>query len=335
VKTNPQGFPWGRNQPTRLQRAVLSALVASLAFGFLYNSYLSHPSRTSDFANVWFGAKMMLQGTSPYSFRIFNNGFPTLYPATSFVYGIPFTLFTERNASLIFVTLSALLMTYGITSDSWHRVPMLASAAFLDSVMAAQFTIVLTAALFLPWLSFLAPIKPQCGLPVLAASRARWVLMLAASAFMLVLAISFLLLPGWPRDWLANLRTAPYERAPIFSPVGWVVSLLLLRWRRREAWLVLVSALLPQTFMWYGSLMLLTVANTYREACVLSAVSTFGFAIASYALYRGGEHVLLLTYTIYICSTYVACTIAVLRRPNEGELPAWMKLFRPRGQGEF
>lgn len=331
---NPERFPWGSNDPSRRQRVSAAIAVALIATALLYASFLENPARHTDFSNAWFGARMMLQGMNPYPLlgpgRVFDMPYPLLYPASSFVAIAPFALLSEKTASLVFTALSVGLMTYGITLNGWHRMPMIASAAFMDSVLAAQWTIVMTAALFLPWLAIVTPAKPQTGLPILAAQRSSRALAAALAAAALLILISLVLLPGWPAEWLAIIRTADYVRSPIANPAGVLVIPVLLRWRRPEAWLVFLSACLPQTFMWYGALTLLAIAATYRQAIAISGMSTGGYLFATYLVYAGVPRVGPLSWIIYISTTFWPCVWVILRRPNEGEPPAWIRLFGKR-----
>lgn len=335
--TNAEGFPWGLNQPTRRQRVVVAFCVALFATAVLYASYLDNPGRKTDFSNVWFGALMMLHGRDPYPLLgpglSFDMPFPLLYPASSFVIVLPFALVPEQAAALLFVAISVFLMVYGITAGSWHRLPILASAAFGDSILAAQWTILMTAALFLPWVSVFTPAKPQSGLPIIAASKSRVAVVVAALSALALVAVSLFMLPGWPREWFSIVSNAPYERPPIVNPLGWPVLLLLLRWRRSESWLVLATACLPQTFMWYSALALLTVGATYRQACAISLISTLGFLLGNWLIYVGAPHLPIATWTVYVGSTILPCVVLILRRPNEGPLPAWLGFLRPERAG--
>lgn len=275
---------------------------------------------------------MLLQGRDPYPLlgpgRLFEIDYPLLYPASSFVLVMPFALLSEHAASLLFTGVSVWLLVYGLTSDGWHRLPMIASAAFFDSVMAAQWTLIMTAALFLPWLAFVTPCKPQSGIPIIAASRSKLAIVIAILAATVMLIASLWLLPGWPTEWARIVGTADYVRAPIMTPLGAAIALVLLRWRRPEAWLIFVSACLPQILMWYSALALLTVARTYRETVVLSMLSTLGFFAAAIVTTAHLPHVGLLVWTIFLSSTYGPAAVLVLLRPNSGELPAWLSELR-------
>jgi hypothetical protein len=330
---NPEHFPWGSNAPNVRQRLLVASVVALLSCTLLVASFLEHPLRHTDFSNVWFGASMLLDGRDPYPLlgpgRFFDIEYPLLYPASSFIMAMPFAIFSEPVASVLFTGISVWLMVYGITSDGWHRLPMLASAAFIDSVMAAQWTLIMTAALFLPWLAFVTPVKPQNGLPVLAASRSRSALWIAIGSGFVLIVASLLFLPGWPREWMKIVSTADYVRAPIMTVQGLPVVLVLLRWKRPESWLVIASACLPQTLMWYSALALITVGRTYREYVALSIISTIGFLASATVATAQVTHVGAMVWTIFLGTTYLPCVMLILSRPNSGEPPAWLGVLRP------
>ena len=332
-----RGFPWGKNRPTVTQRVIVAILVAAAASVIVALDFQRLPDRRTDFTLSWFGARAMMEGRNPYELvgpgLEYDYEYRLLYPATALVAAVPFASLSKRNASIAFVAISAFLLVYGITAGSWHRLPMLPSAAFIESVHAAQWTIVLTAALFVPWLAFLSAAKPQSALPMLAASTRRNALIAAGIGGVILVVSSFVLLPGWLDDWLPLVRSADHIRAPLMGPVGFLILPVLLRWRRWESWLVFISACLPQTFMWYSALILLAAAATYREALVLSLVSTAGFALTLFAIEMNPAGLPRIMWTIYLCTTFVPVVIAILRRPDTGELPAWLdisqNIFRP------
>lgn len=328
------GFPWGRNRPTTKQRVIVAVVLSLAASVIVFGDYERKSDRRTDFTLSWFGANAMIDGRNPYALvgpgLEYDYEYPLLYPGTALVAAIPFAPLSNRNASLAFVAISTFLLAFGITAGSWHRLPLFPSAAFVESVHAAQWTIILTAALFLPWLAILAAAKPQSGLPVLAGSTSRNALVASAIGAALMLALSFVFLPHWLGDWLPLARAADHMRAPVTGPVGLLILPVMLRWRRWESWLVLANACLPQTFMWYSALMLLATAATYREACVLSLISTAGFGLTLLAIEMNPAGLPRVMWAFYLCTVFLPVVVAILRRPNEGELPAWLTLIRRR-----
>ena len=148
-----------------------------------------------------------------------------------------------------------------------------------------------------------------------------------------LLAASLWLMPQWPGEWWSLFERTDHFAPPIARFGGIAICLVLLRWRRAEAWLVFVAACVPQTWYPYNSLILLIVAATYREACVLSLVSSFGWVIAALAgdgNTRSPESREIMG-AMLVAACYLPATIVVLRRPDEGSWPFWMRwLRRPR-----
>src|SRR5687768_8423418 len=110
---NPEGFPWGANCPTRIQRLLFALVVASAGASWFAERFFSYPHSTaliSDFDQVWQGATAVLNDGNPYVLmgpgKIFNMEFPVLYPLTAFVAAIPFTALPEGWATLAFIFIS-------------------------------------------------------------------------------------------------------------------------------------------------------------------------------------------------------------------------------------
>ena len=91
-------------------------------------------------------------------------------------------------------------------------------------------------------------------------------------------------------------------------------------------------ACVPQTWDWYNALPLLTVAATYREAYLLSIVSTIGgFIAASLAMsIHSQDELPRLGGATMVVFAYLPAVIAVVRRPAESEMPWWLAYLRRR-----
>jgi hypothetical protein len=325
---NPERFPWGENHPSSGARVRAALIFAALACLALFLTFVESPSRHTDFSNVWFGAKALLEGRNPYALigpgRELDMQYPLIYPAPSLILALPFAILGEKIAAMLFVGVSVMLLVYGITKDGWHRIPILLSAAFLDSVTAAQWTILLTAALFLPLIAAFAPCKPQTGAAAISGLTSRRDFLAALVSGGIALAVSFILLPDWYRDWVASLRSANVVLIPARYAIGAASLTVLVRWRRPEAWVIAVTALLPQTFMWYSGLMLLALASTYREAVVVSIISTLGYLTATLVVLSNPAHVGEIAWSIYLATTFLPIAVIVWSRPNVGPLPYWL-----------
>ena len=330
---NDAGFPWGSNSPTVRQRILVATLIAIVAALMQYVR-AGAVGGYSDFSTVWFGARMLLDGNNPYLSigpgQLVEMPSPPYYPATAFVAAIPFTIFPFHWASTVFVFGSTWLLAWGCTADGWHRLPIFPSIVFATSAQMAQWSILFTAAVFVPPLAIFAAAKPQASLPVVAGSSRSSTFYWAAGGALVMIAVSFILMPGWVKDWTALLRETDHFTPPILRFGGPAIALVLLRWRRPEAWLVLAAACSPQTWYPYNALILLVVASTYREASILSIVSSAGWIIAYLA--GDGKARSLVTREIMsgmlIAACYLPATIVVLRHPNIGPTPFWMRWYQ-------
>jgi hypothetical protein len=299
-------------------------------FGVLlcYGRHLSLPGHPGDFGLSWFGARSMLAGQDPYPLvgpgLQYDWPWRLLYPGTSFVLALPFALLPLLVANLAFVFISCALLGYAVTGNGWIRAPMFGSAPFVLAAGAAQWSPLFTAALIIPFLGAAFPAKPSTGIAFAAASSAKGQKYALAGA-LLTFAVSLIAMPQWPREWLELLPTATHIAAPIVRLGGPAVLIALLRWRRPEARLIVLLACVPQTGSWYEALPLFLAAATYHETMLLAVLSSVGFLLHSrfYSLTEvefnqmGGA--------LMIAFVYLPATIMTLRRPNEGELPWWLR----------
>lgn len=306
-----------------LHRALVAAAIATLAAFELYRLYLQLPEHHTDFYQVWAGAKVLLEGGNPYELvgpgKKYHILFALPYPATALAAVIPFTFISEHAGSLIFVWLSTFALAYGVMGKGWYLLPIFASEAFLSSVHLAQWTIPLTAALFIPWLAAFGAVKPQTGLSVLAGSPRTATLKATLIGGAVLIAVSLALRPSWPVEWLEVVRSSRQMIPPVTRLGGVFILLALLRWRRPETWLILSMACLPQNSSWYTTLPLLTVAQNFRESAALSIVSTLGVVTGSMFVWAGvsDEFRFWSIGGMLTATAYLPAVIVVLMRPNE------------------
>lgn len=274
----------------------------------------------------------MLAGHNPYVLvgpgKEFVWDYPLFYPATSFVAVIPFSFMPEWAATAFFVLLSSFVLTFAMTKKSWHLLPLLASVPFFHNARLAQWGTIVTATLFVPALGGMLAIKPQASIPVLLSFRSQVPWSTALGATILFFALSFAFLPHWPVDWLALLRSSTaHMKAPILRPGGFVVLVLLTRWRRPESWLVLAMACMPQTWDSYNVLPLLTIAGTYQEATLASLTASLGALTSIYYIQHSGslDELFQVGGTLMVVYAYIPAVFIILGRPNTGEAPWWIQ----------
>ncbi|MFN2604026.1 MAG: hypothetical protein ABR582_14890, partial [Gemmatimonadaceae bacterium] len=308
-------------------------LVVALAFGIYGAQLIRHQYQRvvhTDFGMVWYGARAMLHHQDPYVLigpgLPFDYGWHLIYPATALAAVSPLAGFSESTAATIFVGLSTFLLALGVTRDGWFLLPIFATEAFASSARLGQWSILFTAALFFPTLAFFSIAKPQAALPVLATSTCWLSIKRSAIGALILLAASTAFLPDWIHGWVANMRATHFMDAPVTEFAGVFTLLLLCRWRRPEAWLVLTLAFMPQSWGWYGTLPLFAVPGSFLESAALvvfsSCVSFFAATILPAGLSDREFHSFLAQ--TLIISTYIPATILVLLRPNKGVGPVWI-----------
>ena len=276
----------------------------------------------------------MLQGVDPYPLvgpgRAYNwDWAELLYPGNAMVLAIPLSWLPEIVAACVFVWLSTALLAYAVTERGWDRLFIFPSSAFIVAARAAQWSPLFSAAYCLPWLGFMLSAKPNLGAAIGLSSSSRKTVVMGIAGFLVLGAISLVMLPTWPRSWLAAV-SASNVLIPILRPGGFVILLALLRWKRPEARLILLLACVPQTGSWYEALPLLLVATTRRETQILSLVSSLGYLLVLGFLIRGQPEAQFNAEvsSLMIAFAYLPAMIVVLRRANEGPMPGLFSLFR-------
>jgi hypothetical protein len=319
--------------PTRKARVVVASLIATVASIFPFAEHLRLPTRPTDFGIIWFGARSLLHGVDPYPLvgpgRLYNWDWELLYPATSMVLAIPLSWLPEIAAAIVFVWISTALLAYAVTEKSWNLLFLFPSSAFIVAARAAQWSPLYSAAFCLPTLGFVLSAKPNLGGAISLSTDSPKLLASALGGFIVLLAVSLFMLPSWPHAWLTAVSGASHLTAPIITTGGFTIVMVLLRWRRPEARLILFLACVPQTGSWYEALPLLLVAQTKRESQILSLVSSVGFLLIRFMIHGQAEAVFNRQVSaLMVAFAYLPATIVVLRRPNEGAVPAWLQVLR-------
>ena len=285
------------------------------------DAYL-HPERVSDFEQVWFAARELLAGNTPYGAigpgRAFDWPWPFIYPLTTVVSLLPLALIPAAIARALFLGLSVGLLALAFRDRP--LLPVLVGAPFISALWNAQWSIILTAAMLLPWLGWLAAAKPTVGLALLAQARTRRQAEIAILGGAALVLVALALRPHWPGEWLATLREGPRFTPPILRPGGILLLGSALRWREPEGRLLLALALTPQTAMWYEALPLALVPRTRAQGIVLAVTSQLAYAStalidmpADWAGYTRTVGMLMLA------GCYLPALVMVLRRPRRPE----------------
>ena len=242
-----------------------------------------------DFTYAWTAGRALLQGHDPYravraAQMPFGHAFA--YPVPAALLAAPFGLLPLRIAAALFMGVSVGLFAYAVTAENFAPLILLASGPMYQSIRSAQWAPLVTAAGLLPGLLWIGVAKPNVWLGLLAfrSTRIRPVGVAFAIAAAVCL-LGLLLAPGWPREWIASVRSPTafsgrQYRAPIATLWGAPLALAALRWRRPEARLVLVMACVPQAAFFYDQLPALLVATTRRECLFVAGCSVVALALA-------------------------------------------------------
>src|SRR5688572_5498190 len=177
----------------------------------------ANPDFTSDFDQVWAGARALLHNKDPYAVvgpgREFGWRWPLYYPFPALLVVAPVGLMPVLAARATFSGISAALLCWAITRDNWSRLPIFLSVSFVVTMDLGQWSALYAAAFFLPALGFAASAKPNFGLALAATSPRQPTLIWILIGSVFLIALSQVLQPGWHESWLTNLRAAPHFKS--------------------------------------------------------------------------------------------------------------------------
>ena len=327
--------------PSRRARIAIAVAVA-LAAGALSLVWSAKlPDLVSDFDHLWYAARVAVHGGNPYAVigpgRAFDYAWVEHYPAPAILLVAAIAAWLPLLATrAAFIGLSSGALAYGATRDGYGRLPLFLSGSFFMAVTATQWSPLITAMALCPALAALAIAKPNLGAAVTLAPLDRRAVIAAVVGGVVLGAASLVFIPGWPAAWLANVRGTGHFVAPIRHAAG-PLLLALLRWRRPEARLLLAMACVPHTTMVYETLELFVVARRRVETMLLALLSWVAWVSQIFLNPRvplgpGGSLMTDPRYAAYVHDVgdvtlalmYLPCLIIVLRRPNEGAVPAWL-----------
>lgn len=298
-------------------------IAAGLWGGGLAYAFMSRAGFFPDFLAWWYAARAFVRGLDPYSVAPSAAPYfisdPLVYPLPSVLTVIPFSWMPLPVAGAVFFGVSSMLLAWAVTRDGYARVALFMSFPFVMAASLGQWAPLVIGAALLPRMGFLAVCKPTLA-AALAISRPTKSIVFGGAAFLLA---SVVLDSSWPARWLANLRLAAPHPAPVFTLAGAALVLAALRWRREDARLVLGMAAVPQLAMFADQLPLLLVARTRIEAMSMALLSHAG-GLLWLSMRNPKDHPAWDATNLVLASVYLPALVLVLRRPNEGELPAWL-----------
>jgi hypothetical protein len=212
---------------------------------------------------------------------------------------------------------------------------MFASAS-MYVVIHGQFAALLTTGFVSAGAMWVGALKPNIGLAMLAYRPS----VRGAAHMLLFAALTLVLLPSWPLEWVRTVQGSRFHYAPFLAPGGLVLLASLLRWRRPEARLLAAMAVLPSSPIVYEVLPLFVVTRTPREMAVLITATWIEYWIVLPLGGPGQIDAFMARGRIAILICYAPVLVMVLMRPHEGavsgylervsgRLPRWLRGERP------
>lgn len=233
---------------------ILISTAIGLASGFFCWFVLSHfRLGAGDFSWAIAAARDLLAGKNPY----LNSS--QLYPLTAAPFGLPFAGLRPEISGGIFYGVSSALLAFGLTRKSYGPLLVFMAYPYWAGILTAQWSPLIMAGAFLPLALPAAMAKPQIGLPVMLTfpSRRGWL------ACLLILLATLIVRPRWPLLWISTFRDYKHF-IPLLVFPGMLLLLAALRWRDRDARLLLLMAIMPQRWF-YDSFILWLIPKTRRE----------------------------------------------------------------------
>jgi hypothetical protein len=181
------------------------------------------------------------------------------YPLPAGLFALPFVRLQPELAAGIFWGISSSLLAFGLTRHGYTRLLIFLAYPYWAGIITVQWSPIIAASVFFPLLSPVTMAKPQIGLPVFLTRLSLKGLL----ACVVVAILSLVVMPNWPWLWLR--QTGNYEHfIPLLVLPGPVLLLALLRYRERDAWLLLLAAIMPQRWF-FDSFILWLIPQSRRQ----------------------------------------------------------------------
>ncbi len=239
----------------------ISAAIGVASAAFCHFLLLHFHQDAGDFGWAIHLAQRLLAGQNPYDTPL------EQYPLTAAFFGLPFVGWRPEVAGALFYGLSSALLAFGLTRHGYHRLLAFLAYPYWGGLLAVQWSTLIFAGAFFPLLLPVTMVKPQLGLPVALTNLSRrGVVACIAVALLTVVAM-----PRWPLLWLGQLKN--YEHfVPLLILPGPLLALALWRYRDKDAWFLVVTALLPQRWF-FDAFILWLIPKSRRETLFTAALS--------------------------------------------------------------
>lgn len=206
-----------------------------------------------DFGWAIYAAQRFLARQNPYDTPL------EQYPLTAALLALPFVRLQPEVGAGLFYGISSALLAFSLTHRGHQRLFIFLAYPYWAGILTVQWSPIITASAFLPLLLPVTLAKPQIGLPVFLTHTNRRSL-LACVAFG---ALSLVVMPKWPLLWFGQLGNYQHF-IPLLVFPGPLLLVALLRFRERDAVLLLMAALVPQRWF-FDSFILWLIPKSRRE----------------------------------------------------------------------
>src|SRR6185437_4167875 len=180
-------------------RRVAVSLAIGISSGTLCWALMRNLSLgAGDFTPALREAHQMLAGGNPFIFAA--RHYPA-YPLPAAILGLPFLWLKTEIAAGAFFGASSALLAFGLTREGYTRLLVFLAYPYWAAMLTVQWAPLLMASALLPWLLPVTTAKPQLGASIFLAYPTRRGIV----GCILLLALSLILVPPWPRQWLASL----------------------------------------------------------------------------------------------------------------------------------
>ena len=297
---------------------VLLVLSIALACGY-FTFVTARPDYvTTDYEYLWRAARLWGSGVDPYLVKpraawlhlwpLFD---PLFYPLPAVLFAGLFAGWELAISQVIFVSLASAFLAWRLSRRALWPLLIFVTPSFWMAAFLGQWSPWLTLAALVPGAGFLLACKPTIGLACFC-YRPTW---RSFASGLMILALSLALMPSWPWEWLSNLEWVQRHPPALLTPGGFVLALAVLRWRQREARLLLAMACVPQLLFFADQLPLFLVSRTRREAVLFTVAGAVVGAIwVSRHFMRYAAVQLTGPYVMLAC--YLPALWIVMRRSN-------------------
>ncbi len=251
--------------PLRL-RICISAVIGVASAAFCYFLLLHFHQGAGDFGWAIHAAQRVLSRQNPYDTPL------EQYPLTAALFGVPFVWLRPEMAGALFYGISSALLAFGLSRHGYHRLLAFLAYPYWGGLLAVQWSTAIFASAFFPLLLPVTMAKPQLGLPVALTRLSRR----GVLACVVVLLLTLVAMPRWPALWLGQLKN--YEHFfPLLVLPGPLLVLALWRYRDRDAWFLVLTAMMPQR--WFFDAFILWLIPKSRREILFTAALSWGAGI--------------------------------------------------------